>query len=50
MPSQMRLLDFGDGTVPIQLDYPDTTIFSNCDSYGDRVPELRRPLRKMPTN
>lgn len=38
MPSQMRLLDFGDGTVPIQLDYPDTTIFSNCDSYGDRVP------------
>ncbi|EDW41772.1 nuclear RNA export factor 2 [Drosophila sechellia] len=38
MPNQMRVLDFGDGSVPIQLDYPDSKIFSKCSSYGDRVP------------
>ncbi|KAH8364479.1 hypothetical protein KR084_007260 [Drosophila pseudotakahashii] len=38
MPAQMRVLDFGDGWVPIQLDYPDSKVFSNCNSYGDRVP------------
>ncbi|KAH8296249.1 hypothetical protein KR054_003636 [Drosophila jambulina] len=40
MPCQRRVLDFGDGTEPIYLDYPDTRIFSNCSSYGDRVPGL----------
>ncbi|XP_017029925.1 nuclear RNA export factor 2 [Drosophila kikkawai] len=40
MPGQRRVLDFGDGTEPILLDYPDTRIFSNCSSYGDRVPGL----------
>ncbi|XP_033157980.1 nuclear RNA export factor 2 isoform X2 [Drosophila mauritiana] len=38
MSNQMRVLDFGDGSVPIQLDYPDSKIFSKCSSYGDRVP------------
>ncbi|EDW94831.1 nuclear RNA export factor 2 [Drosophila yakuba] len=38
MPNQIRILDFGDGSVPIQLDYPDPTVFSDCSSYGDRVP------------
>ncbi|XP_017043386.1 LOW QUALITY PROTEIN: nuclear RNA export factor 2 [Drosophila ficusphila] len=40
MPAQTRVLDFGDGTFPIQLNYPDQKIFSNCNSYGDRVPGL----------
>ncbi|XP_017128516.1 nuclear RNA export factor 2 isoform X2 [Drosophila elegans] len=37
MPGQIRVLDFGDGSEPLQLDYPDSRIFSNCSSYGDRV-------------
>ncbi|XP_070070517.1 nuclear RNA export factor 2 [Drosophila takahashii] len=38
MPAKIRVLDFGDGSAPIQLDYPDSKIFSNCSSYEDRVP------------
>ncbi|KAH8378751.1 hypothetical protein KR009_001212 [Drosophila setifemur] len=36
----MPILDFGDGSAPIQLDYPDERVFSKCSSYGDRVPGL----------
>ncbi|XP_017081163.2 nuclear RNA export factor 2 isoform X2 [Drosophila eugracilis] len=37
MPAQIQVLDFGDGSAPIHLDYPDATVFKNCNSYGDRV-------------
>ncbi|XP_016980704.1 nuclear RNA export factor 2 isoform X2 [Drosophila rhopaloa] len=37
MPAQIRVLNFGDGSLPIHLDYPDSRVFSNCSSYGDRV-------------
>ncbi|EDW30359.1 GL17982 [Drosophila persimilis] len=34
------VLNFSDGSLPIQGDYPDPRIFSNGSSYGDRVPGL----------
>ncbi|SPP87113.1 nuclear RNA export factor 2 [Drosophila guanche] len=34
------VLNFSDGSQPIQVDYPDTRVFRNCSSYGDRVPGL----------
>ncbi|XP_017140758.1 nuclear RNA export factor 2-like isoform X3 [Drosophila miranda] len=38
--SQRYVLNFSDGSLPIQVDYPDPRIFRNCSTYGDRVPGL----------
>ncbi|XP_022227270.2 nuclear RNA export factor 2 isoform X2 [Drosophila obscura] len=35
-----HVINFSDGSVPIQVDYPDPRVFRNCSNYADRVPGL----------